>query len=621
MSQSNSDTERDKERKAEVEEREIIDTNLLFVEQFLKKVEDRGNDLSSESLNKIEMFKLEWGHFFNQGVKNKPTVEAKVKGDKLGKARAPKKDKPKVDKSKGAYPKFKKELSANSETDKDYDPSSESGSEESNNISVGSTSSEQSNTDESSEEVSSGVVEKHKKRKSKKKSTKNKESKKENFEMENLIKVMGKLDTRKVPPQEKFDESSGESLKRYLTKFERYCTINFKGEKDLWIGELERHLSGKILEAYKIEKDVNDSYKSLKNKLIDWYDNSRELRMKKNKDKFRKANYIRGESFYLYSSRLEKLYKVAYPQRSANSSQQLREKYISTVPKAFKKSLQTQVLATKLKNNKITWKTIQKMARLQDVEMEKEDSEDKEMQDEVVINLGKKVVTDNRGGYGKKFRDAATQDDRYALDNNEKRVNYSKQLNHSNQEPSYRDSSKTNSNQRIFNNQNSSEYSNNDGGNMQYGDNRRQIFSRPPQNLWNNIVQCGYCHRLGHTTNDCRTRWNTCYICGSGDHQFRQCGVTLERFNGDKSRFDNNRGGFNNYGGSSNNAGRGDSRSHGFDGRGSYNGYQGTTQNNRSLSQPPFQRYNTNNYRQNNNYNNNRRNSNENNTRNNSNLN
>lgn len=62
--------------------------------------------------------------------------------------------------------------------------------------------------------------------------------------MKKFMSVMAKLDNGKVPSQEIFDESSGQTLKKYLVKFEN-CKNNFKGDKFFWIGELERHLTGK----------------------------------------------------------------------------------------------------------------------------------------------------------------------------------------------------------------------------------------------------------------------------------------------------------------------------------------------------------------------------------------
>ena len=49
--------------------------------------------------------------------------------------------------------------------------------------------------------------------------------------------ILARLDNRKLPQQEKFDENSGEHFRLYLEKFESYCKQNFKGDTIFWIGE------------------------------------------------------------------------------------------------------------------------------------------------------------------------------------------------------------------------------------------------------------------------------------------------------------------------------------------------------------------------------------------------
>lgn len=287
-------------------------------------------------------------------------------------------------------------------------------------------------------------------------------------------------------------------------------------------------------------------------------------------------------------------------------------------------------MSHKLKDKKMTWKLIQKIARLQDVQMEKdEQTDDQEVHDEIVINLEKKVPFIGEGADCKKFRDAATQEDENVVQKN--KVYYADQSKYNSQKPNYTHiNGNSNSNyQQNFNRQESKAHSNNNN-NMQYNNHHYQTwtFRRPPENLWNNVLQCDYCQRLGHTSGNCRSRWNTCYRCGSVDHHFRQCpGLASKRFDNENNRFDGNRVGFNSYrgggvnnrggnsndrgGGSYNNRGGGTNNFYGFDGRGSYRTSQGSDHN-RSASQPPPQGRNSNQYQENVNNRTNRRNSNEN---------
>ena len=211
--------------------------------------------------------------------------------------------------------------------------------------------------------------------------------KREKSQMEQLIEVVSeKLDTRKVPSQEKFDDDGGEDLIKYLSKFENYCKSNYKGDKSLWIGELERHLTGKVLGAFRAMKDADDTYDVAKKKLVEWYIDLDDLRKQKNRNRFKNAKYVKGEPLYLYSNRLEKLFKLAYPKSKIDSSRTLQEKFISTIPKASRKLISTQVMGCKVKDQKVTWKMVQKCSRLYDAEAEKEKIQSGS-EEKIIINI------------------------------------------------------------------------------------------------------------------------------------------------------------------------------------------------------------------------------------------
>jgi len=54
------------------------------------------------------------------------------------------------------------------------------------------------------------------------------------------MEMLARLDNRTTPPLEKFDEDSGQQLRSYLRRFEAFCADNFRGGRDLWIGQLEQ---------------------------------------------------------------------------------------------------------------------------------------------------------------------------------------------------------------------------------------------------------------------------------------------------------------------------------------------------------------------------------------------
>ena len=166
--------------------------------------------------------------------------------------------------------------------------------------------------------------------------------------------VLEKLDGRKVPALEKYDEDSGLPLKKYFVKFEAYCKGNFRGNRDSWIGELEKHLQGKTLKAFESLRDVDDSYEDLKAKICQWHEDMRDLRKEKNRQLFKKARRDPEESMFLFSSRLQRLFKLAYPRKSSSTSKELRDKYISSVPKKFAGLLKSQIMIDDLQNERPT---------------------------------------------------------------------------------------------------------------------------------------------------------------------------------------------------------------------------------------------------------------------------
>jgi len=346
---------------ASTDEENYVVNKLKDIGEFLTNMKEKEGKLSPKVKGHLDKFTSEWIKTYDRKIKN---LDDKLDYD-----------------TQGARPKQK--------VAKKHKVKSES--ETSNSSPV--------NTDTSDDQIKSSATIMSKSSVSiESKASSTKRKKKSDIGM--LVDVMKKLDARKVPAQEIFDEDSGQDLRKYLIKFEKYCVNNFRGDRDLWIGELERHLEGKTREALRAMKDSNTSYEELKQKLLDWYDNLKELRRKKNKEKLSKIKYVTGESTFLYSTRLENLYKLCFPNKKINESKSLREKFVATVPKKFRSILSSTILAHKLSDKKITWKMIQKCARHYDLEKEKEQGvseEEKSEVKEIEININKHHTNDSAG--------------------------------------------------------------------------------------------------------------------------------------------------------------------------------------------------------------------------------
>ena len=205
-----------------------------------------------------------------------------------------------------------------------------------------------------------------------------------------IKKMLKCLDMRKVPQLEMFDDTSGLELKRYLEKFEEYCKQNFRGKRYLWISEMERKFTGKTLEAFKSLRQFENDYDDMKDKMLNWYKEESALRKATARKKFDKAKIKPNESTYTFSSRLENLFKVAYPKHDVSRSEILLYKYKASVPKQMNELISSQILQHKLQDRKIRWDKVQKCARLFDVErnLERNKTESSEEKDNrtIVIN-------------------------------------------------------------------------------------------------------------------------------------------------------------------------------------------------------------------------------------------
>ena len=189
-----------------------------------------------------------------------------------------------------------------------------------------------------------------------------------------LERMLERMDNRRTPLLEKYDENDGEEFESYLEKFENYCENNIRGDSSYWIKELGNHLSGDILKAYSAIKDKKDNYNSLKQKLVKWNRNMKDLRKRKARELFYNMKPKREEELYLYSNRLENQFKAAFPKiskKKIQTSKTLRERFLDTVPEQVKNVLDMQILSLRGKVESVTWEAIQTYARFRDLEYRK----------------------------------------------------------------------------------------------------------------------------------------------------------------------------------------------------------------------------------------------------------
>lgn len=457
------------------EEKGIIDENLKFFDEFLRNIKKREQNLPPEARSKISKFKKEWSRFFSDD--ESAEEETSTEKEDVN---------PPIDQ-------VERKSNATKNVKKTIDTPDESNATHSGKKVTKPTQSSASSGEEEERSVKKKRTKKQRKRKSS-----------DGNDMEQFVKIMSKFDSRLVPSLEKFSETSGQQLSDYLIRFENYCEISFKGDRNFWVPELERHLQDKTLEAMLAVQDVNDTYQSIKSKLLEWYNDFSEIRKKKNKRVFETASYQPGESLSLYCARLEKLFKIAHPSKGVQFSQTLLDKYRDTLPRKHRKSLKAKICDHKYRDETIEWKMIKKWARTMDAEKDLDDDHS-EIEDNIVINLGTETANKSKIIVPRKYADAATQ----SISDNFKpfngRVYCSGNFHDNNRD------SRFNSNNRT----DRQDYINSGGpGNR---------FSRPPSRLMQRSVTCNHCGRYGHVQENCRRMLNQCYRCGSSEHYAAQC--------------------------------------------------------------------------------------------------
>lgn len=351
------------------------------------------------------------------------------------------------------------------------------------------------------------------KRKPKHKNRYRNESREDKFD-----KLLGRLDARELPDIDAFDESKHGSLIKYFDRFEKHCEDKFKARTYVWINELERKLSDRVLEAFQSLYQEDDRYRDIKEKLIKWYEEEQDVRKAKNRKKFDQAKRCAGESWLAYSSRLEKLFRVAYPNKITEQSMTLVTQFKNTVCSPLRDIIRDQIRKWNLKGRKPDWKIVQKCARLYDIEEVEEVGTDKPNQKEIIINLNKTNL-----GLGEEYANKTGNEYSERTHNNNGCRNTDYGYKHNN------DQNEGNSYRKKRNNYD-------DVGRPPLHQSYKPKYERKLNNVGLNDaynhrkVVCQLCNKVGHSAQYCwSSQRKRCHICGKSNHIARDCYYNKQR--------------------------------------------------------------------------------------------
>ena len=523
-------------------EDDVVDKACKYFDDFLKIVDENGYDrLSLKSREKLSNI-----HDKIKNVSHKEDEkQVKVPSKRINKSKFV---------NKGAIPKPGK-IESNSDSD------------ESNT--------EITDPDDSETEISIAEKSRNKYKNNQKKQERNKASTAVEEEIRSVdgnlfAQLLERLDTRKVPRMEKFNEND-EDLEEYLNRFEKHCENNIKGGKEGWLRELEDQLTGDTLENFKsCEKKSNKSYDKLKTKLLELYMDTREIRKRKAKDEFHSMKMRYDEQLYLFSNRLELQFRSAYPSYTdakIEKSRTLRDKFIESVPTNVSDILNKEVLGEKVKGEVMKWSSIQKYARVMDVDLKtKAKKKEDKPKEKIIINVQNENPQTNDQQLQNDDVNKRKNDHYYSNGNNQNRSNmynnnypnnsfnrnqgnmnnrngnYNNRSANMNQSGRENYNSDRNYNQGNMNNRNGN-YNNrsanmNQSGRENYSSDRNYNQNvrgngRRPFNLQSPPVidKCLTCFRIGHTNENCRIRLNLCITCGEKDHNKFNCPLNEGKFN------------------------------------------------------------------------------------------
>ena len=268
---------------------------------------------------------------------------------------------------------------------------------------------------------------------------------------------------RGAPKPEPFTLDPGRSFIRFLEAFEAYCSTRYSSkQKSLWTPELGRLLKDEAYQVYRACGGPDQKYSYMKRRLEEWYDSAKTRVSSSRKLQYENARPMEGEGLKIFATRLEHLYRKAYPGKGLDGKD-LKRRLVGALPRGVVDVLERDLALVRAVNGRQnTWSNVLMLLEAQDESVRRGR--------EVVENKISRNPSNESPWLG-----SVREKPKVAVARTSPRPNYRKT------------------------------------------DVKDRNLRSPATFI------CNWCKRPGHIYDYCRRRLNQCLRCGSPDHFVKNC--------------------------------------------------------------------------------------------------
>ena len=175
------------------------------------------------------------------------------------------------------------------------------------------------------------------------------------------------------PPKEvvapmKFDLDGSITMKRFLHEYEKYFYAKFNGGSHACTQELIKFLPPEVEKVYSALGGPELKFREMEEELIKWHSTTRKYGTRYYKEKLQTIRKDPDETLTTYARRLRQLGLRAYPNQVDIMYQEIRHRFVKTVPPYFRMKLENKedMRVEMGKSKKIPWNEVVQLAEQED---------------------------------------------------------------------------------------------------------------------------------------------------------------------------------------------------------------------------------------------------------------